>query len=70
MTNITFTEIVSDEIYSKGFDAGKKAAQKKYNKLFNASLAWLHIYESAYGTPDENQCPEYWELRKLLNMPS
>ncbi len=65
-----FTEIKSDQAYSDGFDTAKRIADKKYQKLFEAAASWMHIYESAFGTPDENTTPEYWRLRKLLKMPS
>jgi len=70
MTTLSFHDIQLDEEYNKGYDAGVKSFKKEYEKLFNASKSWLHIYESAFGTPDENSTPEYWRLRKLLKMPS
>ena len=68
MNTQTFHEVISDESYNEGFDRAEKIAAKKYEKLFNASKAWMEIYESAFGTPDENCTPEYWTLRKLLKL--
>ncbi len=68
MNTLSFEDIKSDESYNKGFDRAEKIAAKKYEKLFNASKSWMEIYESAFGTPDENCTPEYWELRKLLKL--
>jgi len=65
----TLEDIKNDAAYVEGFNRAEKLAAKKYEKLFNASKAWFEIYESAFGTPDENSTPEYWTLRKLLKLP-
>lgn len=69
MNNLSYTDIIADENYNKGYKEGQKAMIKKYENLFYASLAWFHIYESAFGVPDKDGNPEYWKLRKLLKMP-
>ena len=69
MNSLSYEEIIKDEAYSKGYLKAKKQAEIKYNKLFEASKAWFHIYESTFGTPDEEGNQEFWTLRKLLKMP-
>lgn len=70
MTTQSYEEVLQDESYNEGFDKAAKQAEKKYNKLFEASKAWFLIYESAFGVPDENDNYEYWQLRKLLKINS
>lgn len=66
MTTQSFEDIISDENYCKGFVAATKKAEKKYSKLLEASKAWFNVYEVAFGAPEEDGTPEYWELKKLL----
>lgn len=62
----SYTDIIADEAYNKGFKAGQKAAQKKYDKLFAAAWNWFCLYESSFGCPDEIGNEEFWQLRKLF----
>ena len=58
-------EIQQDQIYADAYKAAENAFNKKYQKLFNASLNWMHLYESSFGEPDKS-CKEFHNLNKIL----